>query len=87
MFRRFSWVHAVVLEGHPPLLASASRVELEFSSCLSRIHSAQIRVPHAKSATGAKKLERYARKTSRQTVNGVSVDKMPTSGFPLAALA
>ena len=54
---------------------------------LNRIHSVQIRVPHAKSATGAKKLERYARKTSRQTVNGVSVDKMPTSGFPLAALA
>ena len=54
---------------------------------ISRIHSVQIRVPHAKSAKDAKKLERDARKTSRETVNGVSVDKMPPSGFPFAALA
>ena len=49
----------------------------EARGSLRRIHSVQIRVPHAKSAKDAKKLERYARKTSRQTVNGVSVDKMP----------
>ncbi len=32
-------------------------------------------------------VRRYARKTSHQTVNGVSVDKMPPSGFLFAALA
>ena len=53
---------------------------------ISRIHSVQIRVPHAKSAKDAKKLERDARKTSRETVNGVSVDKMPPLRFSLCGL-
>ena len=63
------------------------RARYEYRDSFSRNDSVQIRVPHAKFATGAKKLERYARKTSHQTVNGVSVDKMPPSGFLFAALA
>ena len=61
----------------PPLIYSTENSE----------EPVQIRVPHAKSAKDAKKVERDARKTSRQTVNGVSVDKMPPSGFHFAALA
>ena len=82
MFRRFSWVHVWFLKG-AHLFLQAPAVWNWSSPCLSRIHSVQIRVPHAKSATDAKKLERYARKTSRQTVNGVSVDKMPPPVFTL----
>ena len=74
-----TWLNSIRVNPCPSVVSSAS-------FRLSRIHSVQIRVPHAKSAKDAKKLERDARKTSRQTVNGVSVDKMPPLRFSLCGL-